>query len=152
MIKNNFDVIRPIRSNDEYEAFLKEIERLWDFRPDSPEGEKCEILCLVVEDYEKKNYTTEVDFDPVDVISFWMEQNSLSRKDLEKYIGHRGRVAEVLGRKRSLSISMIRNLTNAGIPAELLVKEIKPGRRPKVKKAKASTKRATKQTENQAHP
>ena len=127
MIEYNLNMIRPIRSDSEYEILLKEIEKLWDSPSDSPEGEKCEILCLIIEDYEKKSFAIDADYDPIDVINFWMEQNTLSRKDLEKFIGHRGRVAEVLGRKRPLSISMIRNLVAAGIPAELLVREINTG-------------------------
>lgn len=149
MIKYNLNMIRPIRSEEEYEAILKEIEKFWDFPPDSPEGEKCEILCLIVEDYEKKNFPIEADYDPIDVINFWMEQNGLSRKDLEKFIGHRGRVAEVLGRKRPLSISMIRSLVDAGIPAELLVKEINIEG---VSKAKRARNRTTKRTDNYVHP
>lgn len=117
--------IKPIRNNIEHAKALKDIESLWNKAvPETPEGDKFELLCLVIEDYEKKHFSIEADYDPIDVIKFWMEQKGFIRKDLEPFIGHRGRVAEVLNRKRPLSIDMIRNLTKAGIPAQMLVGEI----------------------------
>lgn len=123
-MSKNF-VIRPIQNDHEYRLALARIDELWDAKNKTPEAATCEVLCLLVEDYEKKHFEFGENFDPVDLILFWMEQNSLTRKDLEKHIGPRGRVAEILNRKRSLTLTMIRNLTAAGLPAELLVKENK---------------------------
>jgi HTH-type transcriptional regulator/antitoxin HigA len=117
--------IKPIHNDVEYSKALKDIENLWDKAiTGTIEGDKFELLCLVIEDYEKKHFSIEVDYDPIDVIKFWMEQKGFTRKDLEPFIGHRGRVAEILNRKRPLSIEMIRSLTKAGIPAQMLVGEI----------------------------
>jgi len=145
--------IRPIHTPKQYEAVLKQIEALWEYAPGTPEGEQCEILCLLVENYEKKHFEIDAKYDPIDVIEFWMEQNGLSRKDLEPYIGHRGRVAEILNRKRPLTIAMIRNLTRAGIPAGMLIGEIRSTKataeaKPKVHK----TPKTTKSQNAHAHP
>lgn len=125
MIKPASD-LKLIHNKREYSKALKTIENLWDRAiPGTPEGDALEVLCLIVEDYEKKHFPIEADYDPIDVITFWMGQKGFSRKDLEPYIGPRGRIAEVLNRKRPLSIEMIRNLTTAGIPAQMLVGEIR---------------------------
>lgn len=117
--------VKPIHNDAEHAAALKMVDELWDKAiPGTKAGDTFELLCMVIEDYEKKKFRFDEKYDPIDVIKFWMEQNGLSRKDLIPFIGHRGRVAEVLNRKRPLSIEMIRNLSKAGIPAEMLVGEI----------------------------
>lgn len=137
--------IKPIHNNIEYSKALKTIEILWDRAiPGTPEGDTFEVLCLVVEDYEKKHFPIEADYDPIDVIKFWMGQKGFSRKDLETIIGHRGRIAEVLNRKRPLSIEMIRGLTNAGIPTQMLVGEIRIEKQKKGSSSKRKPLKATK--------
>jgi len=122
---NQTNFIKPIHNDIEYSDALKDIETLWDkATPGTKEGDMFELLCLVVEDYEKKHFPIKADYDPIDVIKFWMKQKGFTRKDLEPLIGHRGRVAEVLNRRRPISIEMIRCLTKAGIPAQMLVGEI----------------------------
>jgi HTH-type transcriptional regulator / antitoxin HigA len=121
--------IRPIRTETDYEAALQEIAALVevDPAPDTLEGERLEILALLVQDYEAKHYPIPAPDDPVEVILFYMEKNELSRKDLEAYLGDKARVSDILHRRRSLSLAMIRRLSQGlGIPADLL---IHPGRR-----------------------
>jgi len=66
--------------------------------------------------------------DPIEAIRFRMAQQGLSRKDLEPMIGTRNRIAEVLNRKRGLSIEMIRNLHDKlGISAEVLIRPTRHG-------------------------
>ena len=137
--------IKPIHNAVEYSLALKDIEGFWDKAvPGTPEGDTFEVLCLVVEDYEKKHFAIEANYDPIDVIKFWMEQKGFSRKSLEPLIGHRGRVAEVLNRKRPLSIEMIRGLRKAGIPAQLLVGEIRIKKKKKPLPSKKKPLKATK--------
>jgi HTH-type transcriptional regulator / antitoxin HigA len=114
--------IRPIRTDADYRAALKEIENLMTAAPDTPEGEKLDVLVTLVEAYEAKHYP--LDFpDPVEAIKFEMEQKGLGVKDLEPMIGNRNRVYEILNRKRSLSTKMIWKLNQKlGIPAESLIK------------------------------
>jgi HTH-type transcriptional regulator/antitoxin HigA len=113
--------IKPIKTVKDYNAAMSEIELLWCSKPDTPKGDKLDVLITLVEAYERDNYPIDPP-DPIDAIKFRMEQSGLDRKDLEPYIGSRGRVSEVLNRKRELSIKMIRELhTNLQIPLESLV-------------------------------
>jgi HTH-type transcriptional regulator / antitoxin HigA len=116
--------IKPIRSYQDYQEALNEIDRLWGSEP-GPEGDKLDVLIVLVEDYEKKNFRSSKE-DPIETIIYYMESRGLSRADLEKYIGSRARVSEVLNRKRHLTLRMIRNLSDGlGIPAEILVQPYK---------------------------
>lgn len=113
--------IRPIKTEADYQTTMEEIERLFDAASDTPEGDRLEVLTTLVEAYEEKHYAIPLP-DPVEAIQYYMESRGLTRRDLESYIGSRGRVSEILNRKRSLSIEMIRRLHTAlGIPAEVLI-------------------------------
>jgi len=113
--------IRPIRTETDYEAALAEIERLFDAAPDSPEGDRLDVLATLVEAYEAQHYPIP-EPDPVEAIKYTMESRGLSRADLEPFIGSRARVAEVLNRRRPLSLNMIRRLhAGLGMPADVLV-------------------------------
>ena len=116
------DELKPIRSAADYERALSDVERLWGARSGTPEGDRLDILATLIDVYEAEHYPMEAP-DPVEAIQFRMEQQGLSRKDLEPLIGTRIRVAEVLNRKRSLSIGMIRRLhERLGISAEVLIR------------------------------
>jgi HTH-type transcriptional regulator/antitoxin HigA len=113
--------IRPIRSEADYRAALVEIERLFDSRPGTREGDRLEVLTTLVEAYEKQHYSIPAP-DPIEAINYHMDSRGLSRTDLEPYIGSRARIAEILNRKRPLSLDMIRRLHDGlGIPAETLI-------------------------------
>jgi HTH-type transcriptional regulator/antitoxin HigA len=118
--------IKPIRSERDYQRALSEIEQLMDAEPRTPEGDRLDVLATLVDAWEQKHYRIEAP-DPVEAILFAMEQRGLSRKDLEPFIGSRGRVAEVLNRSRTLTLSMIRRLHKGlGIPAEALIGDNPP--------------------------
>jgi HTH-type transcriptional regulator / antitoxin HigA len=120
--------LKPIKTKTDYKKALAEVERLWGAKGGTPEGDRLDILATLIEAYETEHYPLDPP-DPVEAIQFRMEQQGLSRKDLEPLIGTRTRVAEVLNRKRNLSIGMIRRLhDHLGIPAEVL---IRPSRRKK---------------------
>ena len=113
--------IRPIKTVQDYDAALAEIEQLWGAEADTPEGDKLDVLITLVEAYEDKHHPIAPP-DPIEAILFRMEQGGLDRKALEPYIGKSGRVSEVLNRKRPLSIDMIRNLWEGlHIPLESLI-------------------------------
>lgn len=115
--------IRPIKTDEDYEAVLAELERLTDAEMDTPEGDRLDVLATLVDPYEAKHFPIE-EPDPVSAILFRMEQLGLRQKDLEPMIGSSGCVSEVLSGKRGLSIQMIRNLhRELGIPAEILIRE-----------------------------
>jgi HTH-type transcriptional regulator/antitoxin HigA len=120
--------IRLIKTEADYQAALEEIERLFDAAPDTPEGDRLEVLTTLVEAYEDKHYSIPLP-DPIEAIKYYMESRGLSRRDLEPYIGRRGRVSEILNRKRPLSIEMIRRLhAGLGISAEVLIQPYEYGR------------------------
>jgi HTH-type transcriptional regulator / antitoxin HigA len=114
--------VKPIRTKGDYQRALKEVERLWGTRLGTPEGDRLDVLATLIDAYESEQYRIEPP-DPIEAIKFRMEQQGLSRRDLEPLIGTRTRVAEVLNRKRNLSISMIRRLHDRlGISAEVLIR------------------------------
>lgn len=113
--------IRPIKTEQDYDAALAEVEALWGAEPDTPNGDKLDVLITLVEAYEAAHHPIDPP-DPVEAILFRIEQAGLKRKDLEPYIGHSGRVSEVLNHKRPLSLEMIRKLwTGLDIPLESLI-------------------------------
>lgn len=121
-------MIKVIKTDEDLAIALKEIERLIDIDPDpgTPEAEQLEILTILVQDYEHKKVFN-LDVDPVEAIVFRMEQQNLSQRDLVPFIGSRSKVSEILSRKRSLTLSMIKALHNGlGIPAESLLQEQDP--------------------------
>jgi HTH-type transcriptional regulator/antitoxin HigA len=113
--------IHPIRTEADYAAALAEIERLFDAAPNTPEGDRLEVFATLVGAYEEQHYSIPAP-DPIEAIKYYMESRGLGRRDLEPYLGSRARVAEVLNRKRPLSLEMIRRLhTGLGIEAEILI-------------------------------
>jgi len=102
--------IRPIRTKAAYRAALKEVERLWDAEPGTPDGDHVDVLVTLIEAYEATRYPIPAP-DPIAAIEFMMEQKGLTRRDLEPAIGSRGRVSEVLNRKRPLTLPMVRELS-----------------------------------------
>lgn len=114
--------LKPIRSEKDYEKSLAEVERLWGAKSGTSEGDRLDVLATLIDAYEARHFPMDPP-DPIEAIKFRMEQQGLTRKDLEPIIGTRTRVAEVLNRKRGLSISMIRRLHDRlGISAEVLIR------------------------------
>ena len=117
--------IKPIRTEADYMAALREVSGLIDLdpAPDSPEGERLDVLGTLVQAYEVRHCPIDPP-DPIEAIKFRMEQSGLTVKDLVPYIGPLNRVYEVLSYKRSLSLAMIRRLSEGlHIPAEVLIRE-----------------------------
>jgi HTH-type transcriptional regulator/antitoxin HigA len=115
--------MRPklIKTQKEYKAALKRIEKLMEAKPRTPQGDELELLSALVEIYERQHEPIPPP-DPVDAIRFRMEQEGLKPKDLIPLIGSRSRVSEILSGRRPLSLKMIRNLHyGLGIPAESLL-------------------------------
>ncbi len=113
--------LKPIRTAADHHAALAEIERLWGSAVGTPQGDRLDILVTLVEAYEKQHVAMDPP-DPIDAILYRLEQAGLTRKDLEPLIGHRGRVSEVLNRKRPLTVDMIRRLRDRlGISADVLI-------------------------------
>lgn len=115
--------IKPIKTDSDYRATLKEIDALMMAVPDTPEGERLDVLVTLVEAWERHHYPMALP-DPVEAIRFEMERKGLTAKDLEPLIGRSNRVYEILARKRPLTLRMIWNLhSRLGIPAESLIRQ-----------------------------
>jgi HTH-type transcriptional regulator / antitoxin HigA len=113
--------IRPIKTEADYQAALREIESLFDSLPGTPDGERLEVWTTLVEVYEEKQYPIPMP-DPIEAIRYHLESRGLSESDLEPLLGNRFCVADVMSRKRSLSLAMIRRLhAGFGISADLLI-------------------------------
>ena len=117
--------IRPIHTESDYKATLREISVLMESDPDpgTPDGDRLDILATLVQAYEARHVPISPP-DPIEAIKFRMDQSGLSVKDLEPIIGRSNRVYEVLNRKRPLTLAMIRRLhQRLGIPADVLIAE-----------------------------
>ena len=120
---NNIMKLKPIKTEQQYEEALKLIDKLVDCEENSEDAELLEHVSILVEAYESEYYPID-DPDPIAVIKFRMEQMGLKPKELEKYVGNKSTVSDLLNKKRPLSLSMIRNLSNGlKISADILVKE-----------------------------
>lgn len=113
--------IAPIKTSRDYDRALHRIAQLMDAKAGTKRGDELDILTTLVEVYEAKHHAIYPP-DPIEAIKFRMDQLGLTRKDLEALLGGRGRVSEILTKKRSLSLEMIRRLhRKLGIPLESLV-------------------------------
>ncbi|MEQ1523080.1 MAG: helix-turn-helix domain-containing protein [Aestuariivirga sp.] len=114
--------IKPIRTSKDHANAMKEVESLWGAKGGTPKGDRLDVLATLIDAWEAIHYPMDPP-DPIEAIKFRMEQQGLTRKDLEGIIGTRARIAEVLSGKRELSIAMIRRLnTKLNIPAEILIR------------------------------
>ena len=119
--------IKPIKTKTDYRMALREIDALMDARPNTPAGDRLDVLTTLVEAYERVHFPMDLP-DAVEAIRFRMEQQGLTARDLAPVIGGRNRVYEVLNRRRGVTLRMILGLSQKlGIPAESLLKQrIKP--------------------------
>jgi HTH-type transcriptional regulator/antitoxin HigA len=114
--------IKPIKSDQDHDKALREVEQLWGSREGTPKGDRLDVLLTLVEAYERAHHPINLP-DPLDAIRFRMEQQGLGPRDLIGVIGSRTRVYEVLRGARPLTLLMIRRLNERfGIPAEVLIR------------------------------
>ena len=115
--------IRPIRNDDDHAAALREIERLWGAAEGSEDGDKLDILATLVEKYEEARWPSDDASDPIDLLHYAIDELGHSQAELAELLGSRSRASEVLGRRRALSVEMIRKISETWkIPADLLIK------------------------------
>ncbi|HEX6746106.1 MAG TPA: transcriptional regulator [Longimicrobium sp.] len=117
--------IRPIHTEADYDAALAEVDTLMDAVPGTLEGDRLDVLVTLIQAYEARHWAIDAP-DPIEAIRVRMEQKHLRPRDLEAMIGSRGRVSEVLSRKRALTLPMIRRLSKGlDLSAEILIQEIR---------------------------
>jgi HTH-type transcriptional regulator/antitoxin HigA len=116
-------ILKLIKTKKDYQEALKRLEIIFDATPNTKEGDELEILALLIEKYEEEHFPIEAP-DPIEAIKFRMEQMGYKQKDLENIIGYKGRVSEILNRKRKLTLEMIRKLHETlQIPTDVLLQE-----------------------------
>ena len=113
--------IKPIRTDADLKLAFKRLEKIFQAQEGTPQAEEMEVLVTLIEAYENKHYPIQA-ADPVEAIKFRMEQQGLTPRDLEPFIGPSGRVSEVLNHKRPLSLRMVKRLHDGlRIPYESLL-------------------------------
>ncbi len=113
--------IKPIKNESDYKRALKRVDKIWEAKPKTDEGDELSILAVLIEKYEDEKYKIAPP-DPVEAIKFRMEQLGMKKTDLARYLGGRNRSTEILQRKRRLSVGMMRSLhQRLNIPAESLL-------------------------------
>lgn len=123
LLKSKSMNIKPIKTERDYDAALERLNEIFDAPLNSPEGEELEVLAVLIEAYEAKHYLIEAP-DPIEAIKIRMEEKNLLQKDLVGILGSKGRVSEVLNRKKKLTIVMIRRLNELlDLPTDVLVQE-----------------------------
>ena len=116
-------MIKPIRSEKEYQNALIRLDEIFDAKSGSKEGDELEVLSILIDNYEKEHFPIDSP-DPIDAIKFRMDQLGIKQKDLANIIGFKSRVSEIINKKRKLSLNMIRKLHHQlNIPTEVLIQE-----------------------------
>ncbi|MEJ7830135.1 MAG: helix-turn-helix domain-containing protein [Segetibacter sp.] len=113
--------IKPIKTKKDYQIAMTRLERIFDAKPGTLNGDELEVLGILIEKYEQEHYPIGYP-DPIEAIKFRMEQMGYSQSDLARVVGLKSRASEILNRKRKLTLEMIRQLHHAlGIPTEVLI-------------------------------
>jgi len=115
--------IHPIRNDDDLAAALREIEKLWGAADGTEEGDKLDILSMLVEKYEDRSWPNIDISDPIDLLNYEIDELGHSQAELAELLGSRSRASELLNRRRPLTVEMIHGISEAWkIPADLLVR------------------------------
>jgi HTH-type transcriptional regulator/antitoxin HigA len=115
--------IKPIKNELDYNKAIERLEQLFDAKEDSQDADELEVLSILIENYEEKQYPIEYP-DPIEAIKFRMDQLGYKQKDLVEVIGFKGRVSEIMNRKRKLTLEMIRSLSKTlSIPSDVLLQD-----------------------------
>lgn len=116
-------IIKPIKSEADYDRALARMEKIFDAPADTKEGDEAEILSLLIEQYEHKHYPIDAP-DPIEAIKVRMEDMNLKQTDLIGVIGGKSRVSEVLHKRRKLTVEMVRKLTaKLRLSADVLIQD-----------------------------
>ncbi|HEU0302266.1 MAG TPA: helix-turn-helix domain-containing protein [Longimicrobium sp.] len=134
-------LVRPIQNEDDYDAALEDVESLMGATPGTAEGARLDVLVTLIEAYEAKRWVIGVP-DPIEAIRVRMRQKNLRQRDLQSMVGSRGRVSEILSRKRALTLPMIRKLSRGlDLPADILIQEVRPPHRRTTKERRTEAKK-----------
>ena len=114
-------MIKPIRNDAEYQKALNRLEKIFNAKQGTNEGDELEVLSILIDNYENEHFHIDSP-DPIEAIKFRMEQLGYTQTDLAKVVGLKSRASEILSGKRKLSLEMIRQLHNKlNIPTDVLI-------------------------------
>jgi len=115
--------LRPIYTDDDHRAALKAIDELWNAEPGTDDGDKLELLAILVEHYERTRWPTDTShIDPINLLNYLITDGGHTQSELSDLLGSKSRASEVLRRKRALTLEMIRKISSAWkVPADLLI-------------------------------
>ena len=120
--------IRPIRTDEDHQAALAEIDTFWGAAEGTDEGDRLDVLLALVEIYEAKRWPIDIgeSFDPIDVLNYAIEELGHTQAELAELLGSRSRASEILSRRRALTVDKIHKISETWkIPADLLVRPYK---------------------------
>jgi len=113
--------LKPIKTKKDYNKALERLEKIFDAKKGSKEGDELEVLSILIEKYEDVHFPIGLP-DPIEAIKFRMEQLGYNQVDLAKVVGLKSRASEILNKKRKLSLEMIRLLHDKmKIPTDILI-------------------------------
>lgn len=114
-------MIKIIQNDATYQKYLARIDEIFDAEQGTHEGDELELLVTLVRLYEQENFHLPA-LDPIEAIKIRLVDLGLKNKDLEPIMGDPGNISRILKGKRSLTVDMIRGLSEMlGLPVEVLV-------------------------------
>ena len=115
-------ILKPIKTEQEYEFALEKLESIFQAKAGTPEGDTLEVLSLLIHEYEQKHYPIDL-LSPLEALKYEMEEQGISQIGLAKRLGiGKSTVSEILHGKRQMSVKFLRFLhKDLGIPAAVLL-------------------------------
>ncbi|UII21577.1 helix-turn-helix domain-containing protein [Fulvivirga ligni] len=115
--------LKPIRTENEYLQALQEAEKIFDAQKGTPDGDRLELLAILIEDYEDREFPLPK-LDPIESIKYVMEERDFNQNEVAHIFGDKAKASLVLNRKRKLSLTMIRKAHEAlQIPLDILIQD-----------------------------
>jgi HTH-type transcriptional regulator/antitoxin HigA len=116
------ETIKLIKSEEDYENALKQLETIFHAKPNTPEGDLLEVISLLIHEYEQKHYKI-TPLTPLEALKYEMEEQGLSQSSLAKRMGiSKSTISEVLSGRKQMSTNFLKFLHNElGIPAHILL-------------------------------
>ncbi len=117
----NTALIRPIKTEADYQAALNRAGILMSCSPNTPEADELEVLATLIELHEDKYFPIGLP-DPIVAIKFRLEQLEQTELDLVPIFGSKKLVDEVMSKRQPLTLEIIRALhADSCIPADVLL-------------------------------
>lgn len=116
--------VRPIRTEEDYDAACKRIDEIFQAEPGTPEDDELEILLTLVEKYDDEHVSIRMPH-PIDMMKMQMEALDINLADLARHLGEsQDAVLGILNCERPLTVQEVRVLNRVlRIPTDVLLQE-----------------------------